>query len=226
MKYAAYCMTRNVYHKVIPSLNSLLTNSSVDKVFLIAEDDYVGFELPERVQVVNQKNQKFFLPDGPNYNCRWTYMCMMRIPLCHIFPEYDRILTLDHDTIVEANIDSLWDTRIDDFYYAGVDEVSCATEGPWSNSGVILWNLRKMRDRMADKIIHELNTVHYNFPEQECMNKLCKGKIYTLSSAYNVCRYTRPAPYPKIYHFAATPQWYETKPLVKKYMNDGKVVGT
>ena len=39
MKYAAYCITRNLYHDVIPSLKSLLIHTDVDEVFLVIEDD-------------------------------------------------------------------------------------------------------------------------------------------------------------------------------------------
>lgn len=219
-RVAAYCMTRNIYHKVRPSLNSLLKNSSVDHVYLIAEDEDVGFPLPEKVSVIDMLGQTFFWADGPNYNCRWTYMVMMRIALCHILKDEDRVLALDLDTIVDANIDELWETPIDDFYYAGVDEMSMAGNGAWSNGGVILWNLKKMRDGMADRIIHELNTVHYNFPEQECMNKLCHGHIYRLNSTYNACNFTAPTRHPKIHHFAAKRRWYEDQPLVQKYKEE------
>ena len=219
-KYACYCMTRNIYHKVIPSLRSLLANSSVDRVFLVAEDDDIGFPVPEEVSIINMADQKFFPPDGPNYHCGWTYMVMMRVALCHILPEIDRVLALDLDTIVAENIDEIWDTPMGDRYYAGAAEVSCSQETLFANGGVILWNLRKMRDGMADRIIDELNHVWYGWPEQECMNKLCKGQIYELNSAYNACRFTKPTKHPKIYHFAAIRRWYEDEPIVQKWKGE------
>ena len=38
MKAACYIMTRNVYKDIVPSLKSLLINSDVDKVYILAED--------------------------------------------------------------------------------------------------------------------------------------------------------------------------------------------
>ena len=214
---ACYCMTRNIYHKVRPSLNSLLKNTNVDHVYLIAEDDSVGFTLPDNVSVINVADQTWFDKDGPNYNCRWTYMCLMRIALCHVLPEEKRILSLDLDTIVAENIDDLWDVPIDDFYLAGVREPAKSGSGLYVNGGVVLWNLEKMRDGMADRIIRELNTIRYAFPEQDAMNKFCRGNMYELSSSYNVTRYTTKTAYPRIYHYAATPGWYEMNPMVQLY---------
>ena len=218
-RVACYCMTRNLYHKVRPSLNSLLKNTSVDHVYILAEDDDIGFELPEKVSLVNVADQKFFDPEGPNYRSRWTYMCLMRIPLCYIFPDLDRILTLDVDTIVDKNIDDIWDTPFEQCYFAGVKEegLSHQKNRPYINFGVVLWNLKKMRDGMADRIIQELNTRFHMYPEQDVANDMCQRHIYQISSVYNSCRFTAPTNYPKIHHFAATGLWYEHHPLVQKY---------
>lgn len=210
-------MTRNIYEKVRPSLCSLLMNSSVDKVFILAENDDVGFKLPDKVQIVNVLGQTFFYEDGPNYNNRWTYMVMMRTALCHVFPDVDRILSLDLDTIVDENIDDIWDTPLDDFYFAGCPEPNKSAFGTYVNGGVILWNLKKMRDGKADEIIHELNTRRHAYSEQDVMNDLCRDKIYKLSSVYNCCNYTMPCSNPRIYHYAATAGWYQFDPLMQKY---------
>ena len=217
-RYACYCMTRNIYHKVIPSLKSLLIHGKPDKVFLLTEDDDVGFDLPDRVVVVNVSGQTFFSQDGPNYNNGWTWMVLMRIALCHIFPDIDRIVSLDLDTIVDGDISDLWDTPMGNHYMAGVREINKSAEnGIYVNGGVILWNLAEMRKGKANEIIRALNTTYYRFPEQDCMNALCRGNIYELNPAYNFSNYSARTPYPKIYHFAATGWWYETQPLMKKY---------
>lgn len=226
MKYAAYCMTKNIYHKVIPSLNSLLLNSSVDRVWLVIENNFVGFDLPNRVKIANAGWKNYFTKDGPNYNCQWTYMCMMKVALCKIFKDADRILTLDLDTIVDQNIDELWDLNLDDYYFAGVTEPLKSDKMDYVNAGVIMWNLEKMRDGMADNMIHHLNSFQYNYPEQECMSKLCQGHILQIDSCYNASKFTEPTDEQKIRHFAAVYRWYEDQPLVQKYKNDGKVIIT
>ena len=218
-RVACYCMTRNIYHMIGPSLNSLLKNTSVEHVYLLTEDDEIGFSLPEKVSIVNVGDQKFFKSDGPNYHSMWSYMVLMRTALCHIFPDLDRILTLDLDTIVDENIDEIWDVPIDQCYFAGVKEERLSSQlgRPYINAGVILWNLKKMRDGMADRMIKELNTTYHKYPEQDVMNEFCKDHIYQLSSDYNACRFTAPTSHPKVHHFPATIGWYNDFNIVKKY---------
>lgn len=216
-RYACYCMTRNIYHKVIPSLKSLLMHADLDRVFLLTEDDDIGLELPDCVEIINVRDQKFFPGDGPNYANGWTWMVMMRMALCYVFPDLDRILSLDLDTIVDCEINELWDMPIENHYAAACLEPGRSKTSAYFNCGVMLVNLKKMRDGKADEIIHALNTNKYAFVEQDCMNELCSGEIYEMSGAYNFCNYTDRSAPPKIYHFAASRAWYECEPLVKKY---------
>lgn len=210
-------MTRNIYHKVIPSLKSLLMHADVDKVYLLTEDDDIGFWLPDCVEIINVSDQKFFQPDGVNYHNGWTWMVLMRLALFHVFPNLDRILSLDLDTIIEENINELWDTPMGDHYLAGAREPGKSGDGLYVNFGVVLYNLKALRDGKGDEIIHALNTRKYRFTDQDCGNALCKGRIYELSGAYNFSNYSNRTAYPKIYHFAAKGFWYENEPLVKKY---------
>jgi len=212
--YACYCMTRNIYHKVLPSLRSLLAHSDAE-VFLLTEDDDVGFSLPDRVHVVNVSGQKWFPESGVNYHNHWTWMVLMRTALCKVFPEIDVMLSLDLDTIVCEDISEIWDTPIGDNYLAACPEPrQCRDDFVYINGGVVLWNLKQMRDGMADRIIDSLNREAWLFPDQNCVSTLCQGRIYHLRSMYNVCNYTRPTPAMKIRHFAAERGWYEDNPLV------------
>ena len=218
-KVACYCMTRNIYHKVEPSLNSLLRNTpDIERVYLLTEDNDIGFEVPGKVRIKNVRKQTFFSPDGPNYYCQWTYMCMMKTALAKLFPQYDRMLTLDLDTIVLGNISEVWETPMGDNYLAGVLEPKNTADGlTYINGGVVLWNLKQLRDGMVDKIIDSLNTEPWTFPEQNCVSHLCNGRIYCLHPMYNTSNYSAPCKNPKIRHFAATPGWYERDPLVQMY---------
>ena len=217
-RYVCYCMTRNIYHKIIPSLKSLIKNANPARVYIVAEDDDVGFPLPKQVQVMNWSKQTFFHPDGPNYHNDWTYMALMRTALCHMFPpDMHRILSLDLDTIVNANIDELWEMPLDGYYAAGVKEPSKSDKTPYINAGVVMWNLAKLRDGTADRIIRALNTEKYRFCEQDCLNEICAGKLKPINCTYNATRWTGLPGDPKIRHFAAEPGWYENEPLVRKY---------
>ena len=96
-KIACYCLTRNLYPLIWPSLNSMLERGNVDKVCILAEDDEIApaVQLPEQVEVLNVSGQKFFSAAGPNYLNKWTYMAMMKTVMSEIFPTMSRVLTID-----------------------------------------------------------------------------------------------------------------------------------
>lgn len=227
MKYACYCMTRNMYFKTIPAIRSLLINSDVDKVFLIIEDDTIDLELwyetpfsqAPYIEYINVSGQTFFPRGSPNFNSRWTYMVMMRTALPFLLPGVDKILSLDCDTIVDGDISDLWDIDITNDYYAAVREPSTSQRKGFTscNMGVAMFNLEKLRDGMAEKVIRELNTTHHQFKEQDVLNDFCHPYIKELDSRYNACRFTSTTDTPLIHHFAAERNWHN-KPLVKKYL--------
>ena len=220
MKAACYCGTRNLYKDMIPAVNSLLKNSDVDKVYLLIEDDVFPYKMPDCVETINVKDQPYFTHNGPNFKNGWTYMVLMRAALHRIFPELDEILSLDIDTIVAKDISGLWDYDITDYYVAGVKEPGKSRSHIYINCGVMRLNLKKLRDGMGDDIINALNTRHYDFNEQDCINEMCHDWILELPSDYNSNHFTTPTTTPKIVHFAAIRN-YQNNALVKMYANMG-----
>lgn len=83
---------------------------------------------------------------------------------------------------------------------------------PYYNSGVMLMNLDKLRQSgMDDRMIHEINTTKYPYPDQDIINLFCHECIYQLPTAYNVIPALFPdfpQKYIKIKHFASDkPLW-------------------
>lgn len=218
MKAAVYAGTRNLYPDMLPALNSLLIHSDVDKVYLLIEDDIFPFPLPSEVECINISNQIYFKKDGPNFNSSWTYMVLIRAALTKIFPQYDTILSLDVDTIVNENISDLWNIDISNHYLAAAYEPSKSNENfNYINMGVVLFNLAKLRqDHKDDEIITALNTTYYPYNEQDCISELCQNGIMELDARYNVCNYTKESMHRSIMHFAAIKNW-NTWPQVNKY---------
>ena len=219
-KIAVYTGTRNLYPDMIPAVNSLLIHSDVDKVYFLIEDDQFPYELPPEVECINISNQSYFRPDGPNFNSRWTYMVLIRAALSKIFPQYNTILSLDVDTIVDENISNLWDIDLENNYLAAVKEPrKSKNDFLYINMGVVLFNLKLLRETQKDdEILEALNRRFYPFNEQDCINALCQGKIKILSNDYNVNNYGTLATHRKIAHFAGISNW-NTLPLVNKYRN-------
>lgn len=216
MKAAVYCGTRNLYADMLPAIKALLINSDVEKIYLLIEDDIFPYQLPGCVECINVSEQTYFDHDGPNYRNGWTYMVLMRAALHRVFPDLDKIVSLDVDTIAAKDVSGLWDYDVEDYYLAGCKEPRKSIQQLYINAGVMVMNLAKLRDGKGDEIIEALNTRRFPFNEQDCINELCQGGILEISSDYNANAYTIPTSTPKMVHFAAIPRW-QNAPLVKQY---------
>ena len=223
-KVAAYTGTRNLYPMMIPAVKSLLIHSDVDEIWLFIEDDGFpnseGYRFPEDVvKIRNVSGQQYFREDGPNMRSKFTYMAMMRATFAKEFPELDEILSLDVDTIVNEDVSDLWNIPLGDKYYLAASREPSATKKHgylYTNIGVCLYNLKKLRDGKCDEVIEALNDKQYDYLEQDAFNELCKGKIFNMNPTYNSTPFTKIVDNPKIVHYAGEKKW-DTKQLVKKY---------
>lgn len=224
MKVAVYAGTRNLYETMNTALRSLLANTEMDRVYLLTEDDSFPFPLPDNVTVINVSNQPYFPEDGANYHNRWTYMSMIRLALTMIIPEENKVLWLDCDTIVDADISELFDTDLEGCFVAGVKEHNKKGWKDYINAGVMLMNLGRIRAYGMDhKLIEYINREKLECPDQDAVNILCAGEIKFLPSRYNVCPFTEPPDEMKIFHYAAR-QIFDNDPLYRKY--SGKNIPT
>ena len=219
-KCVCYCMTRNIYNRILPSLKSLLANNKIDTVYLLTEDDDIGMWMPDNVKIINVSGQQYIKETSPNYYTNFTWMVMMRLALPFILKE-DRVLSLDLDTIVQTNIEELWDLPMDDTYVAGATETELTKHKGYSyiNCGVMMMNLEKFRDGMAERIIHLLNTRRYLYNEQDCMNEqVPEENKLILPSAFNYGFFNRDKVcVPAILHYAAFGRHFMEQGNVKEW---------
>ena len=226
-RVVVYCGTYNVYVNMVASLKSLLCNTPVDKVYFVIEDDVFPYDLPDIVETINVKNQNYFPADGPNYSNCWTYMCMIRAAFPEMFPQYDKILSLDIDVVINDNVSDLWDYDLTNYYLAGVPEKQrqkSSADPIYINFGVVMMNLQKLRENnLQSEIIDLLNTRKVDCPEQTAYNTLCANNILELPADYNYTAYshiTGEAQKERIIHYAGQKFWrhYST---VKQYADLG-----
>lgn len=203
--------TGNTYRYMAGSIKSYIANSDVDRIFVLIEDDEFRYEMPEMVSFINVREQQWFPKSNPNKSCKFTYMAMIRSALCHIFPEYDQILCVDYDTVAIRDMSELFDITVsDDCYFAACHEpLMSRSQGIYyTNAGVMIHNLKKLRDGMADLVIEELNSCIYFFGEQDVMNHFCQGHIQDLDSIWNGCDFVdKPSGEVRIEHYAGQKQW-------------------
>lgn len=219
-KIVCYFMTRNIYANILPSLKSLLKNGNIDRVYLMIEDDDIGFDLPDKVITMNVGDQSWFRKDGPNYSRKWTYMVMMKAVVCYLLP-YEQALTLDVDTIILDDLTPLWGMDMSKYTIAGVTEPHWLHHFKHSyiNAGVVMWNLERMRNGRADQLIDAMNTQRYNLVEQDCINEHLHNETLLIDGMWNRCDFTITTKRsPKILHFASRGQErFMQEPVVREY---------
>ena len=213
-----YAGTRNLYRIMKTAVRSLLANNNIDDVYLLIEDDIFPYELDSRVKTMNISDQTFFPETGANSKSRWSYMAMIRVALSKLFPDLDRVLWLDCDTIVNGDISELFEIDMKGYCFAGVPETVKTTDRfVYLNSGVLLMNLDFIREtKQDDRLIKHLNSYPLELPDQDAINQLSQNFILTLDSKYNACRFTAECTDPLIYHFAGF-QVFDNDPVFKKY---------
>ena len=220
-KLVVYAGTRNVYEQMYVSLKSLLLNTPVDGVFLLIEDDEFPYQIPQNVQVANVSGQQFFAPGTPNFNTPWSYMELLRCCLGEMLPEMiQKVMWLDVDTIVDADISELFDMDLTGYFYAGVLEPKKSNMFfRYINTGVLLYNLDLLRDMNKEhELIGFLNNYGFAFPGQDVINLLCQGRIKVIDSEYNASAWTASCHRPKIIHYAAMKyEDYKNHWAYKKY---------
>lgn len=225
MKVAAYSGTRNVYYRMIPAVKSLLKNSNIDLVYLLIEDDIFPYDLPEKVKCINVSNQQWFKKETcMNWYDGWGgYMVLMRSVYSKLFPDLDKILSLDLDTIVTEDISELWELDMSNYFVAGVRDIpEFNKNGLYVNGGVLFYNLNKIKERKKDELmIYRINHYKKDYAEQDILNEVYKDHILELPSEYNshplFMNYNPNKR--KIIHYAGFHNYFFTEPIVRYYNN-------
>ena len=219
-RVAVYAGTRNVYKNMVTAAKSLLIHTRVDRVIFLIEDDTFPEWIPPVIECLNISSMAgdWFNTEGPNYNCRWTYMTLIRLALPELLPDEDRVLWLDIDTIVNHDIGELFDMDLRGNLVAMAEEPS-RSKNPfvYHNAGVLLMDLEHLRDNgLYLDMIDLVNRQHLGAPDQDAINLLCQTRILDISPVWNASGWTGMPVDPYIRHYAAERD-YTAQPLWKHY---------
>ena len=207
-RVVCYGATRNLYHEMAVAAKSLLRWTRVDRVIFLTEDDEFPEKLPNIIEIHNVSKQKYFDEFGINYNTPWTYMTLMRLALPLMFPEEDRILWLDVDTIVTADIGRIFDTDMGGCFFAACEEPK-RSKPPfvYFNAGVLLMDCAKLREGKTEEIIDFANKELLVCADQDAINLMCAGKIRKLSNVYNGTHFCDAPLNAIVIHYAAVKEY-------------------
>ncbi|MFD2162922.1 glycosyltransferase family 8 protein [Paradesertivirga mongoliensis] len=188
---------------------------------------------PERI-TLNWKTISSVIPPHltiPVDNTAFPFTAYYRIFASHAIPaDRERVIYLDVDMIVLADISKLWKTDIGDCLFAAVQDwqltVSCSWGGipnykelgipadtKYFNSGLLIMNAKKWRDEdittKVIKFMHE-NVKFINYADQYGLNGALYDRWFQLDSNWNCfAQFENEAPY--IIHFL------DVKPIFKSY---------
>ena len=222
MRTAVYSGTRNLYHDMITAAKSLTRNSNVEKIYFLIEDDKFPEELPPHIETINVSGQAFFPKNGPNYKTRFTYMSLLRVCYTKLFPDLDKVLQLDVDTVVVDDISGLWDIDLKNKWFAAVEETHSTYKpyGPrYYNIGVTMFNLDQIQKDQADeRLIQFLNTTSVPYIDQDAWNRFGIGarKDVKIPSRYNESFVTDYSDNPAIVHYAGFKDWQNSSRVPRR----------
>lgn len=133
----------------------------------------------------------------------FTLTIYFRLFIPDMFPEYDKGIYIDSDIIVPGDISKLYDIELGenligacpDFSIKGIPELENYLENyigvnkeDYVNSGVLLMNLKALRERkFSESFLELLNKYHFYTvaPDQDYINAMCNGKIHYLDEVWD-----------------------------------------
>ena len=219
-KHLVYSGTRNLYKYMEASAKSVIANSDVSDIHFLIEEDRFPSKLPDIIDTMNVSKQRFFPSNGPNFTTHFTYMSLLRVCYTYLFPDLDKILQMDCDTIAVDDISDIWDIEMGGTLFAAVEE-KCSTYKPWGdpyfNIGVALFDLKAMKAHGIDeKLVDILNEKQMPFIDQDAWNYLAMDKATRLNVRYNESYVTGFTDNPAIVHYAGKKRWWDNPKMPRR----------
>ena len=196
------------------TLKSLIENSSKDYQYVIKilcinieernkkkilkyEKENVKIEFVELNYYLEEIKDKLYTRD---YFTQTTYF---RLFIPELYPQYDKAIYIDSDTIVLGDISELYNIELGDNLVGAVADcsvqnnkefqeyvervVGMATYKNYFNAGMLLMNLDAMRKfEFQAKFMYLLETIKFAVAQdQDYLNRLCKGRVKLIDEVWN-----------------------------------------
>ena len=170
-------------------------------------------------------------------HCRdyYTSAIFYRLMIPEMFPEYDKVLYMDCDTVALADVGKLYSIDIGENYIgaapdqavAAVPEFRAYTRyalgipaSRYFNSGVIVMNLKKFREiGFYGKFCEMLRSYDFTIaPDQDVLNLICKDKVHYYGGEWNQMPIGKRKTPPKLIHYnLAMKPWHYDDILYQEY---------
>ena len=207
----AYCFDKNLWRQMGVSVASLLSMSGADfkyNIFAVVSadvDDAMKGQLRDIVKYCNPNAEiKFYTVNDDFYNPKLNhaqgYYYRLQIP--NLIRDIDRIVYVDIDTVFNSDLFELYSMDMGDKLVFGVkdglnlnhawkkyqtktDKKYIVQQGDYINSGVLLMNLKLMREEGVYKSLVSLVGERLRYKDQDMLNYVCRGRVGYLPLKYN-----------------------------------------
>jgi len=150
---------------------------------------------------------------------KWTLSIYFRLFIAELFPEFDKGIYLDSDIIVLGDIAELYNTSLEDNIIGAIADYSVydnpilgkymeeavgVNRHEYINSGVLVMNLKKMRQKkFSQNFMRLLNTYHFDnvAPDQDYFNAMCNGNIKYIDKCWDSMPGGEKIQNPKLIHY-------------------------
>lgn len=211
------------------SLSSIITNASKDYQYqIIVLNTGLNDESTSLLKSLENENFSIEFKDVRmnlqkiagdlsirDYYTKTTYY---RLFIAELFPQFEKCLYLDCDTIITGDISELYNTNIGENLVGAVPDASVQVtpefieytenalgidHGDYFNAGVLIMNLRKMREESFEEEFISL-IEKYSFEvaqDQDYLNTLCHNQVFYLNGAWNTMPFGKYNNDAKLIHF-------------------------
>lgn len=217
--------TENHYYEI----KILYTNIAKENINRIKklEKDFLKIEFVDLNYYIDSIKDKLYTRD---YYSKATYF---RLFLPSLYPQYEKVLYLDADIVVNADVAELYNIDIGDNLLGAVTDevvsfspifseyvekvVGVSSYKHYFNAGVLVMNLDKLREfNFQEKFLYLLERITFSVAQdQDYLNRICKGRVKFIDATWNkmpVGRRSIPNKNIKLvhYNFAHKPWHYES----------------
>ena len=237
-----YACDDNFVKYTIVSLYSMIQNASVEyryKVYVLHTE--ISEETQRKVQALKNDNFSIEFVDMTDYlksisdklplRDYYSKTTYYRLFIAEMYPEYNKAIYIDSDTIVQGDISEFYNTDIKDAYVGAcheqvmlqvdefgtyVEKVVGVSRYNFFNAGILLINCDQFRLKFVlDKFLDYLH--YYNFvvtQDEDYLNLICKDHVYWIDQRWNTevfCEISYPIEQANMLHYIMTskPWHYE-----------------
>lgn len=190
--------SKDYKYKII-ILHQDLSEESIEKISKMKTDNV-------DIEITYMKENLKMITDRVENRLRCDYFTLsiyFRIFIADMYPQYEKGIYIDSDIVVPGDISELYNIELKDNILAASPDYSIreipelmhyvenavgVNKNEYINSGVLLMNLKKMREKkLGTNFLELLNKYHFDCvaPDQDYINAMCNGQIVFLNEEWD-----------------------------------------